>query len=115
VPELAAIDGLSAMRDGVGAVLFMQATMVQMDVMSALNSSPWTSENFGASPEKAATAREYVRHALIIGSAIDVVAALVAQSLWPLIGGALTGAYLWWIYERALQRGATSGSTDWGQ
>lgn len=115
MPELAALDGLSAMRDAAGAILFMQATMVEMDVMSALNSSPWTSENFGASPEKAKTSREYVTHALVIGSAINVVAALIAKSLWPIVGGTLTAGYLWWIYERALARGAASGSTAWGQ
>lgn len=115
MPEIASLDGFSAMRDAAGAILFMQATMVQMDVMSALNSSPWTSENFGASPQKAATAREYVCHALVIGGTIDVVAALVSKSLWPIIGGAVTGAYLWWIYERALARGAQTQSTNWGQ
>ena len=107
--------GLDAIRGPVGAIMFMQATMVEMDVMSALNSSPWTSENFGASPEKAATAREYVAHALVIGSAINVTAAVVSKSWWPIIGGTVTAAYLYWIYERALARGAQSGSTHWGQ
>lgn len=115
MPELLAVDGFKALKDASGAILFMQATMVQMDVMSALNSSPWTSENFGASPEKAKTSREYVCHALVIGSAIDVVAALISDSLWPIIGAVATGGYLLWIYERALKRGAKAGSTNWGQ
>lgn len=115
MPELLAIDGLSALKDASGAILFMQATMVQMDVMSALNSSPWTSENFGASPAKARTAREYVCHALVIGSLIDITAAWISDSLWPIFGALVTGAYLLWIYERALRRGAQSGSTQWGQ
>jgi len=115
VPDLGEIGGLHALRDAAGAILFMQATMVEMDVMSALNSSPWTSENFGASPEKAKTAREYVLHALTIGTAVNVVAAIISRSLWPIIGGGVTAAYLWWIYERALERGRTSGSTAWGQ
>ena len=34
---------------------------------------------------------------------------------WPLIGAVITGGYLLWIYERALQRGAKAGSTSWGQ
>ncbi len=115
MPELAEVGGLKVIRDAAGAILFLQGTMTMMDVMSALNSSPWTSENFGASPEKAATAREYVMHALVVGASIDVVAALVAKSWWPIIGAAATGTYLYWIYERALQRGSQSGSSGWGQ
>lgn len=97
----------------VAAVLFLQSINSAMDTMSALNSSPWTSENFGADPEKAKTSREYVAHSIAVSGAMCVLAAYVAKSWWPIIGMALTNAYLWWIYDRALSRGACSGSTDW--
>lgn len=97
----------------VAAVLFLQAGMLAMDTMSALNSSPWTSENFGADHEKAKTSREYVRHSVITSSVFIFASAIIAKSVWPIIGGIAVNAYLYWIYERALRRGATSGSTDW--
>lgn len=100
-------------KNGVAAVLFMQATMVSMDTMSALNSSPWTSENFGADPEKAKTSREYVTHSVVVSGAFCIASAVIARSMWPLIGMVVTNLYLWWIYDRALKRGASSGSTDW--
>jgi hypothetical protein len=100
-------------KNGVAAVLFMQATMVSMDTMSALNSSPWTSENFGADPDKAKTSREYVTHSVIVSGAFSIAASVIAQSFWPLVGMLVTNVYLWWIYDRALKRGAASGSTQW--
>ena len=89
--------------------------MTMMDVMSALNSSPWTSENFGASPEKAATSREYVTHSLVVSGGLAIMSAMIARSFWPLVGVAVADGYLWWIYDRALKRGAAGGNTQWGQ
>ena len=104
---------MSDVRGPVAAVLFMQATMVSMDTMSALNSSPWTSENFGADPEKAKTSREYVTHSVVVSGGFCLASAMIAKSWWPIIGTLATNLYLWWIYDRALKRGARSGSTDW--
>lgn len=104
---------LEAVRGPVAAVLFTQGVMVSMDVMSALNSSPWTSENFGADPEKAKTSREYVTHSIVVSTAIGVTSALVGKSWWPIFGTLATNGYLWWIYDRALARGATAGSEGW--
>lgn len=97
----------------VAAVLFMQSSMIAMDTMSALNSSPWTSENFGADPAKAATARGYVAHSLMVSGGLSVLSATIAQSWWPIVGMVVTNVYLYWIYERALGRATASGSTDW--
>jgi len=104
---------LSGIEGPVSAVLFLQAINSTFDTMSALNSSPWTSENFGADPEKAKTSREYVTHSVVVSGALCIIAAYIARSWWPLIGMAVSNAYLWWIYDRALQRGACAGSTDW--
>lgn len=106
---------LSGASGPVAAVLFMQAGMVAVDVMSALNSSPWTSENFGANPEKAASAREYVRHSIAVSSAFCLVSAAVAKSWWPVAGGLVVNGYLYWIYERALSRGAAAGTEGWAR
>lgn len=108
-----AIELPDGVRGPVAAVLFMQAAMVSMDTMSALNSSPWTSENFGADPAKAKTSREYVTHSLVVSGAFCVASAAIAKSYWPILGAVATNVYLWWIYDRALKRGATSGSSDW--
>lgn len=97
----------------VSAVLFMQAGMYAMDAMSTLNSSPWTSENFGADPEKAKSSREYVIHAVVASGFFCTLSAIIAQSWWPIFGALATDIYLWWIYDRALKRGAASGSTNW--
>ena len=95
------------------AILFLQAGMYTMDAMSTLNSSPWTSENFGADKDKAASAQEYVWHALGVGTAYCIASAAIAGSWMPILGAGVNAGYLYWIYKRALQRGADSGSSNW--
>jgi hypothetical protein len=95
------------------AVLFMGAAQMAMDVFSALSSSPWTSENFGADPDKAKSAREYVWQAIVFSSAYGVAGGIIAESWWPIIGVVIINLYMWWIYDRALKRGAKSGSVQW--
>lgn len=109
------IGAWTLVRDGVAAVLFMQGVMTSTDAMSALNSSPWTSETFGASPEKAASSRNYVRQSVILSTGVGLIASAVGRSWWPLVGITATNAYLFCLYERALAKGAKGGSTGWGQ
>jgi hypothetical protein len=99
--------------NAVAAVLFVGSVNNAIDIFSATNSSPWTAENFGGDPEKVASLREYVLHAVILTGTINVIGAAVAHSLWPLIGAAMACAYMYWLYERAVKRGMNSGSTDW--
>lgn len=106
---------LDGARGPVAAVLFMQAGMYAMDSMSTLNSSPWTSENFGADPDKAKSAREYVLHSIAVSSVFCVTSAVIAKSWWPILGALATDSYLFWIYERALKRGADAGSDGWAK
>lgn len=108
-------EGWTLTGDTGGALLFMGAAYISLDAVSALNSSPWTSENFGASPQKAATSREYVMHAVVVSSGFAIVSAMISKSWWPIVGVAGMNGYLWWIYNRALTRAAASGSTNWGQ
>lgn len=110
------LDGLTT-RGGAGnvaaALLILQAGTLTLDTASALNSSPWTSENFGADPEKAKSCREYVIHSIGVSLALCGIAGYVARSWVPVLTSAVFGGYLWWLYERALKRGAAAGSGNW--
>ena len=100
-------------RNAFAALLFLAASTNAMDVYSAVNSSPWTAESFGGDAAKAASVREYVRHALVITSVSAVITGLIAKSWWPVFGMVLADGYMFWLYERALNRAASSGSTEW--
>ncbi len=99
----------------IAALLFMTSAMTTLDAYSTLNSSPWTSENFGADEDKAASSREYVRHAIGFSMVYAAVSAAIAGSAWPLVGSAVANGYLYWLYERALRRGAAAGSKMWAR
>lgn len=111
------LDGLNPGSGGnaVAAILLLQALTNVFDTASALNSSPWTSENFGADPEKARSCREYVLHSVVWSSSMCGLAAYIARSWWPLLGAGLANAYLYWLYERALSRGASAGTRGWAR
>src|SRR5690348_12296207 len=96
------------------AILFIQASTNAMDVYSALNSSPWTAQSFGADPEKRKACMEYVHHSLAVTAFYAFSAAALAQNVWPVIGWAIASAYMYWLYKRALNRAMASGSTSWG-
>jgi hypothetical protein len=96
-----------------GAILFQGASTNAMDVYSALNSSPWTAENFGADPEKARSCKEYVAHSVLISTFYAVIASLIAGNWWALIGAAIANVYMWWLYHRALRRAQATGSKGW--
>lgn len=107
-------NGSPASARAVSALLFMTSAMTTLDAYSTLNSSPWTSENFGADEHKAASSREYVRHAIAFSMVYATASALIAESVWPVVGSAIANVYLWWLYERALSRGRLAGSSGWG-
>jgi hypothetical protein len=107
------LDGLKLERNVVGAILFLQAGTNVFDVYSALNSSPWTSENFGADPQKAKSCMEYVVHSMAWTTFYCGLAAYVAKSWWPIMGLVVANGYMFWLYRRALNRGAVAGSAGW--
>lgn len=107
-------DGPASGR-AVAALLFMTSAMTTLDAYSTLNSSPWTSENFGADAAKAKSCREYVGHAVVFSSVYAVASAFLAKSWWPVVGSVAANVYLIWLYERALRRGARAGTSGWGQ
>src|SRR6516162_10581117 len=104
--------GSDAARIG-AAILFLQASTNAMDVFSAVNSSPWTAENFGGDQLKNESVREYVWHGVGLTVFYIVGASVLAKSAWPLIGGGITLGYMYWLYSRALERGAARGSAGW--
>lgn len=103
----------SGTNEAIAALLFMTSAMMTLDAYSTFESSPWTAENFGADPVKAASCREYLWHAVSYSMAYAVASALIAHSWWPVIGAMISNAYLVWLYLRALNRGAATGSKGW--
>lgn len=95
------------------ALLFLTSAMMTLDAYSTFESSPWTAENFGADPNKVKSCKEYLMHAVGYSMAYAVASACIAGSWWPVIGAAISNAYLVWLYLRALDRGKTTGSTGW--
>lgn len=96
------------------ALLFIQSSTNAMDVYSALNSSPWTAQSFGADPEKRKACMEYVYHSLGVTAFYNFTAAGLARSWWPILGWAIASGYMYYLYTRALRRACESGSTSWG-
>jgi hypothetical protein len=105
--------GTDAQRVG-SAILFIQASTNALDVYSALNSSPWTAQSFGADPEKRKACMEYVHHSIAVTAFYAVTAALLARNVWPIIGMTIADVYMYWLYKRALDRATAAGSTTWG-
>lgn len=112
---MSAFDSLS-MSDadrGLSALLFIQASTNALDVYSALNSSPWTAQSFGADPEKRRACMEYVHHSIGVTAFYAIAAAAIARNPWPIIGMVIADGYMYWLYKRALDRAQESGSTSW--
>jgi hypothetical protein len=97
----------------VSAILFIQASTNALDVYSALNSSPWTAQSFGADPEKRRACMEYVHHSIGVTAFYAIAAAAIARNVWPIIGMVLADGYMYWLYRRALDRAVQSGSESW--
>jgi hypothetical protein len=98
---------------GLSALLFIQASTNALDVYSALNSSPWTAQSFGADPEKRRACMEYVHHSIGVTAFYAIAAAVIAKNPWPVIGMVIADGYMYWLYKRALDRAQESGSTSW--
>jgi hypothetical protein len=109
VPDLK-VDGA---KKALSAVLFMQAGMYTLDSYSTLNSSPWTAESFGGDPDKLASLKEYVAHAAVYSTAYCLVSAYIGGSPWPIYGSIVNNAYLVWLYNRAVVRARSKGSSGW--
>lgn len=109
------LTGMPGNGNALAALLFMTSAMMTLDAYSTLESSPWTAENFGADPVKAASCREYLTHAVVYSMAYAVASAYIAKSWWPIMGSAIANAYLIWLYLRALERGKVTGAAGWAK
>lgn len=96
-----------------GAGIFLMALAEAFNVYGALNSSPWTAENFGADPEKARSCRRYVLQADVVNIALGVGTSIISKSPWPLAGILVITVYMHYMYERALAKGRAAGSDGW--
>lgn len=104
------------------ALLWLTSGMTTFDAYSTLNSSPWTAESFGADEARAASLREYIRHAVIFSMFYAIVSSVIilqdrsednTLALYPVVGAALANVYLVWLYRRASARGKKAGNTSW--
>jgi hypothetical protein len=110
VPSLAfGAGGGSAAATG----LFMVAAAESFNIFSAMNSSPWTAENFGADPEKARSCRQYVLISIVANEGLGLGASMLASNWWPLLGTTVVSLFMWWLYWRALQKGLARNSMGW--
>jgi hypothetical protein len=98
---------------GQAAILFLVGYYEFFNLVGALNSSPWTAESFGGDPEKAKSARRYVKHAVFNGALASGVGVLIGGQWWPLIGTAAAAVYTWVLYDKALTKAAQTGSVGW--
>lgn len=99
--------------DAQGVGLFLMALGSAFEVLSALNSSPWTAENFGADEARAKSSMTYTYMGLAIALGIGAGASLLAGSAWPFVGAIIIGALMVWIYRRAIRRGRERGHNGW--
>jgi lipoprotein signal peptidase len=95
--------------------LALAATGLVYEVYSALMSSPWTAENFGADAEKSASARKYMWISTVNAAILGLGFSLLAGNHWPLVGTTVVSIFFILIYSHALKKGAVSGSTGWAR
>jgi hypothetical protein len=96
------------------AGLFLMSLGSAFEVLSAMNSSPWTIENVGANPEKAKSAMKYTYLGLGMAAAIGAGASLLTATVWPLIGVALVSALMIFVYRHAIGNAERNGNSDFG-
>ena len=91
-------------------------------VFGALNSSPWTAENFGADPEKAASCMKNVNKAVVNNLLMGTLGSALlyydgkSKGWWiPFVVTNGVSLYMYREYKMALAKGASSGSSGWAR
>lgn len=87
------------------AIAFMVAVGESFNVMSALNSSPWSAENFTADDDMRESLMRYVRWTAVVCVTMGAAASAIDRSPWPLIGTVTVTILAWWLYSRAADMG----------
>lgn len=85
---------------GVLALQFVVPFYEFFNVVSALESSPWTISKVGADPEAAADMRTLLWHATVIGNGAALAGVAIGGSWLPLAGSAAATVYCWWLYNK---------------
>lgn len=99
----------------VTGIAVMVAWGESFQVFGSLNSSPWTSENFGADPQKAESCRRYVKLAVLNNALMGAIGSWLSKSPLPFVATSLVSGFMWYLYEEALAKGAVSNSTGWAK
>lgn len=99
--------------DAEGAALFLTTMGLGFEVMSALNSSPWTAENFGADEARAKSCWKYTIQAAGINAAMGLGASILTETWWPLLGTSTVSLYMALTYRAAINRGKKAGNMGW--
>lgn len=102
-----------AKLDAEGAALFLTTMGLGFEVMSALNSSPWTAENFGADEARAKSCWKYTMQAAGINAAMGLGASILTETWWPLLGTSTVSLYMAFTYRAAINRGKKAGNQGW--
>jgi hypothetical protein len=99
--------------DAEGAALFLTTMGLGFEVMSALNSSPWTAENFGADEARAKSCWKYTLQAAGINAAMGLGASILTETWWPLLGTSTVSLYMALTYRAAINRGIKNANNGW--
>lgn len=94
------------------AVAFMVAVGESFNVMSALNSSPWSAENFTGDDQMVESLMRYVKWTAAVNLSMGVVGSSLARSPWPLAGTVAVTILAWWLYARAAQMGLERNTAE---
>ena len=85
------------------AIAFGVAADLVYNIFSATNSSPQTTELFAGS--RSGTLWKYVRLGGAQSAILVAIMAIRGRSLWPVLGGGMAGAFMWFMYGHALAAG----------
>lgn len=86
-----------------GAALFGIYATLAMDIASATNSSPQTTELFA--DERSGTLWKWVKIGGAVAIGFGVVGSILTRSIWPLLGVGSVAAVMWIMYKNALMSG----------
>ncbi|HLX52047.1 MAG TPA: hypothetical protein VKS82_27285 [Streptosporangiaceae bacterium] len=113
---------------GVLALQFVVPFYEFFNVVSALESSPWTISKVGANPEAEKDMTTLLWHATFIGNGAALAGVVIGGSWLPVAGSGAATVYCWWLYKKwAIGRarepkagaggqysGAGAGGLSWG-
>jgi hypothetical protein len=95
---------------GIGLLI---GSMYALDLFSSYMSSPWSTEAFSeGDPTKAASARRLVAISCCTAVVVGATASWLDRNPWALIGASGSAAFMYYLYEDALQRAAVNSAAQ---